>query len=96
MPQRPWLAGLDAQTFYDFVDYVLGKKVYRIDRADQPRPKPPWRLVLSYECAMRREAFKLVRGGETMNMAFQKVIRDAEIRSLHFVEQLLNPSGKAY
>jgi len=86
----PWLKDLTAQPFLEFVDYILGKKVDRINTSDAPRPKPEWHLVLSYEFELRKEAFKRVRQqGATLAEALRDVIKDAELRALCFMEPLL-------
>ena len=88
---KQWLVGLREQTFTDFVDHILGRKVDRIDTADPPRPKPAWSLVLSYEYVLRKEAFKRVRRGTvTLDEALQQVLIDTELRNMHFIEPLVS------
>ena len=89
---KSWLADVREQTFTEFVDHILGKRVDRINTtdADPPMPKPSWNLVMTYEYALRRDAFKRVRRGEgTLDKAFHKALHDPELRSMHFIEPLL-------
>ena len=79
----PWLKDLTAQPFNEFVDYILGRKVDRINCSDAPRPKPEWHLVLSYEYELRKEVCKQVRQhGATLAEALRSVTKDAELRAL--------------
>jgi hypothetical protein len=84
--------------FEGFVDYVLGKHVWDLGQSHNTDgavttagiPSPSWELVLAYEFAMRKAAFRRVReDGCTLTDALTDVIKDQELRSLYFLSPLL-------
>ena len=86
---RPWLQTLGPGTWGKFVDYVLGNMVHLLnlnaDTSTTPL-SPPWNIVLAYELRMRKRVFERIREeGVTMVDAVQDVVKDAELRELHFI-----------
>jgi hypothetical protein len=95
---RAWLQALTKGPFENFVDYVLGKHVWDLGQTHNTDgavttagiPSPSWELVLAYEFAMRKAAFRSVReDGCTLTDAMAAVIKDQELRSLYFLSPLL-------
>ena len=94
---RPWLQGPIDKTFLNFVEYVLGKQVWDLgsDKLAPGAPKPTWALVLHYEFALRKAAFRDVReNGRTIPDALQDVMKNTELRSLYFLSPLMQPSNQ--
>jgi hypothetical protein len=95
---RAWLQTFGKGPFENFVDYVLGKHVWDLGQAHNTDgagtlgglPSPSWELVLAYEFAMRKAAFRRVREDRvTLTDAMTEVIKDQELRSLYFLSPLL-------
>jgi hypothetical protein len=95
---RAWLQTFCKGPFEGFVDYVLGKHVWDLGQSHNTDgagttagiPSPSWELVLAYEFAMRKAAFRRVReDGCTLTVAMTEVIKDQELRSLYFLSPLL-------
>ena len=90
MKTKPFLQGLTQQSFYKFVDHILGDKVATLKVPDPVNGNmvpvsPPWTIVLHYEHKLREAAFRLVRDEDkTLDEALKLVIRDAELKELHF------------
>jgi hypothetical protein len=89
---RTWLQGLTPADFSAYTDYLLGHKVNglmlpRSDGAEGTSAlNPPWNVLLNYDYAMRRAAFKEVREDPTVTLqeALRRVVRDVEIKELSF------------
>jgi hypothetical protein len=95
---RAWLQAFGKGPFENFVDYVLGKHVWDLGQSHNTDgavttagvPSPSWELVLAYEFAMRKAAFRRVReDGCTLTDTMTEVIKDQELRSLYFLGPLL-------
>jgi hypothetical protein len=95
---RAWLQTCSKGPFESFVDYVLGKHVWDLGQTHNTDgavttagiPSPSWELVLAYEFAMRKAAFRKVReDGWSLANALTEVIKDQELRSLYFLSSLL-------
>ena len=91
---RPWLQSLIPGTWGKFVDYVLGNKVHLLnlnaDTSTTPL-SPPWNIVLAYELRMRKRVFERIREeGVTLVDAVQDVVKDAELRELHFITPFIH------
>ena len=89
---RTWLQGLTPADFALYTDYLLGDKVngLMLPRSDGTEGSsalnPPWSVLLNYDYAMRRAAFKLVREDPviTLQDALRLVVKDVEIKELSF------------
>lgn len=96
-----YLHGLDRETWLIYVEYFLGKKVYMMEiptSADvNMKVTIPWQILLNYEFACRKLAFRLVREeGRTLDEALLASIRDAECKEVHFTSPIAigGSSGK--
>ena len=86
------LQNLSPASFDAFAKYILGEKVLLIK---VPAPSgvgttelnPPWSVILGYELAMRKAAFKLAMDDPVnlpIGLALANVIRDSELKELYF------------
>ena len=83
-PNRPWLAGLEPKHFVTYVEHFLSKKVHHLEIGGTA-VGPAWSITLAYEFECRRKAFELIREeGHTLVTALQTVVKDPEIKELHF------------
>ncbi|CAK0793696.1 unnamed protein product [Prorocentrum cordatum] len=90
---KPWLEGTTFGPFERFVDYILGKKIFKTFVDEPDREVPSWSLVLSFEHRLRVEALKLVRDqGHALSKALDHVVADSSLRSLHFVTSSPSPT----
>jgi hypothetical protein len=85
---RPWLDDLTPDNFVIFSDHILGETVAGINfrTADVVVIYPSWDLILSYETALRKEAFKKVKSGSSLAQSLLSVCGDTQLRDLHFIE----------
>ncbi|CAJ1436597.1 unnamed protein product [Effrenium voratum] len=88
---RTWFQNLTPSTFAKFGDFLLGEKVYALPvpsgHGEESRPlHPPWNILLKYEHAVRKEAYKLaVRENISMVQSFPRAMADSELKEVHFV-----------
>ena len=95
---KHYLQGLEAKDWEEFTEYLLGDKVLNIEvtRADGSKMPldPPSPVRLSYEHALRKEAFRRAVEEEcqvaprTFKRALKEVVRDSEIKDLYFTSSL--------
>ena len=89
---RPELQGEWVRVFEDYKDYMLGEHVYGLNAKDadgQTVAAPPFKLVLAYERAVRKEAMKRVnREGATIPAALRLAWRDPTTKERHFTTPL--------
>ena len=87
-PNRPWLAGLEPKHFVTYVEHFLSKKVHNLEIGGTA-VGPAWSITLAYEFECRRKAFELIREeGQTLVAALQAVVKDPEIKELHFTTSI--------
>ena len=74
------------------VDYILGKKVWRLRASDEDGLEavgPSWKSILKYEFEMRKHALELVNyEGYSLAGALAASRAYSEVMSLHFVTPL--------
>ena len=89
---RPELQGDYVRTFEDMKDYLLGEHVYGLHAKDaegQTVAAPPFRLVLAYERAVRREAMRRVnQDGVPLPKALREAWRDPTTKERYFTTPL--------
>ena len=89
---RPELQGDFVRTFEEFKDYLLGEHVYGLHARDSEGytvAAPPFRLVLAYEKAVRREAVRRVnQEGTPYPAAMKAAWRDPTTKERHFTTPL--------
>ena len=65
---KHWLLhGLTISGWMKYTEYILGDRVNKMKIQIDGRTqavRPPWSVILTYEHRLRKEAFKLVKGGE--------------------------------
>jgi hypothetical protein len=96
---RPWLQGIDQVQWGHYVDHFLGRKCHTLqvpgDSGALESLNPSWAIVLNYEHACRREAFRMVRDGEhTLAEAMLLVVKDAELKEISFTSPIALGSRK--
>jgi hypothetical protein len=90
MKSKPFLQGLTPQSFGKFTDFVLGDRVATLKvpcpmTGTMQPVAPPWHIVLHFEQKLREAAFRLIRDdGLTLDAALKQVVRDSELKELHF------------
>ena len=75
-------------THADLAEYLLGKKVLKLESAVDSGASVPWDVVLRYEFKLRKFAVDMVKDGSTYTQGFRAAISDTETRTLHFTEAL--------
>ena len=89
---RPELQGDYMRVFEEFKDYLLGEHVYGLNARDAEGytvAAPPFKLVLSYEKAVRKEAArKMNQDGTAYPAALKLAWRDATVKERHFTTPL--------
>jgi hypothetical protein len=91
---KVFLTDLSPKVFEDFCDFILGAKCMRLQvaRADGTSAPldPPWHLLLSFEYALRKEAFRRIRDNECLSIAVAllQVTKDSELKEIHFTSPL--------
>lgn len=98
---RPELQGDYMKVFEDYKDYLLGEHVYGLNARDADRmtvAAPPFRLVLAYERAIRKEAAKRMnQEGVAFPAALKLAWKDPTTKERHFTTPLAlvakRPSG---
>ncbi|CAE7862397.1 unnamed protein product [Symbiodinium necroappetens] len=87
-PGRSDLQDLEADLFERYKEYLLGDYVHNLqarDSADSVVHTPPWQLVLSYEQAVRKQAFHyMVTDSIAMGAAWEKAWKDPVTKERHF------------
>lgn len=92
-PNRTWLRTLEPVAFLDYVEYLLGRKCYNIQVQSgtgsgltEVPLNPPWPVLLTYDFALRKEAFRLVREeAVSLNTALKQACGDQELKELNFL-----------
>ena len=88
---RAWFVRLDPQVFANYAEYLLGEKCYRLQvpKADSEGTEtlsPPWGVLLRYEQAVRKEAYKnAVRENRTIAETLPEACKNSEIKEIHFL-----------
>jgi hypothetical protein len=89
---RPELQGDYRRVFEEFKDYLLGEHVYGLNARDAEGytvAAPPFKLVLSYEKAVRKEAArKMNQDGTAYPAALKLAWKDATVKERHFTTPL--------
>lgn len=97
---RAWLNNLEPGDFDKFTDYFLGDKVYNIGVTEggvEVKLNPPFLNIIAYEFQCRKKAFKLTRdsqGTVTLKEALLEVVKDSELKEMHFTSPLMLASRK--
>ena len=88
---KSFLVDLSLKDFEDFIDYMLGERVLRMQVPDAQGAmtdlSPSWHIFLAYDYALRKEVFEIVRdsmGVTTIKEALKSVVKDAELKGIHF------------
>ena len=88
---RSWLKDLLPDTFVEFSDFILGERVAGIEIKfeDKVAMYPSFKLLLSFEFALRKSATEWTREGRgTLAECMKLVCKDRELRDMHFLEPL--------
>ena len=88
-PGRALYSDVDSSTFPRILKELLAKKNFALKKEleGQPLVAPPWSHCLSYECELRREAYKRCREQSMgFNAAWWSACSDAEHRVLHWLQ----------
>ena len=85
--KREWLDGLTKESWSRFTDYIVGPNVKGFNTGNGT---PNWDdVVMVYEEACRKKAYKLIAEGMMMDAALMAAIKDLETRQFYFTEKLL-------
>ena len=88
-PTKPFLVGLDAYTWTDHVEWLLGDEVYGMsvkDHLGEVIFRPAWHTLLTFELESRKAAYKLVNiKGSTLVQALVDTRKDTGLLQRHFI-----------
>ena len=82
-----YLKDVTPQTWQDYLDYLLGEYVMGLSARDAQGSivaAPSWNLVLSYEQAIRTQAFKLMLQGVRLTKALKQAMEDPVVKERSF------------
>ena len=89
---RHELQGTWEETIEQYKDYLLGDYVYGLSAKDaegQTFASPPWKLVIAYERAIRKQAVKIVNmEGKPYTVALKIAWKDATVKERNFTTPL--------
>ena len=84
-----WLQDFTTGTFANLADYILGKKVMRLEAAADTNTAVPWSTLLKYEFQIRKRAMEHIRDDKlTLKQGLERAMHDSEIRALYFTTPL--------
>ena len=90
---KPFLQNLLRDDLHYYIDYLLGDRCNAIKLAGNDGATAlhvPWSVVLGYEAALRKEAFKqAVEEGVSLFAKLKEMTKSDELRGIHFTQQLL-------
>ncbi|CAK9111088.1 unnamed protein product [Durusdinium trenchii] len=85
---RHELQGAWEETVEQYKDYLLGDYVYGLSAKDaegQTFAAPPWKLVIAYEKAIRKQAVKITNTeGKPLTVALKTAWKDATVKERNF------------
>ncbi|CAE7312401.1 abhd17c, partial [Symbiodinium microadriaticum] len=89
-PGRAELADVTFAVFERYKDYLLGDYCYGLRSSEESGSViPPWPLILSYEHAIRKHAYKLMAtDGRPFGDALAKAYKEATVKERHFTTPL--------
>ena len=91
-PGRADIGDVTHDLFERYKEYLLGDYVHNLqakDSADQVIHRPPWHLVLSYEQAIRKQAFRyMITENMSLAAAWEKAWKDPVTKERHFATPL--------
>ena len=89
---RHELQGTWEETVEQYKDYLLGDYVYGLcakDAEGQTFAAPPWKLIIAYEKAIRKQAVKITNTeGKPLTVALKMAWKDATIKERNFTTPL--------
>ena len=89
---RRELQGAWEETVEQYKDYLLGDYVYGLSAKDaegQTFAAPPWKLVIAYEKAIRKQAVKITNTeGKPLTVALKTAWKDATVKERNFTTPL--------
>ncbi|OLQ03582.1 Anthranilate N-benzoyltransferase protein 2 [Symbiodinium microadriaticum] len=89
-PGRAELADVTFAVFERYKDYLLGDYCYGLRSSEESGSLiPPWPLILSYEHAIRKHAYKLMAtDGRSFGDALARAYKEATVKERHFTTPL--------
>ena len=90
-PTRKELEGVNPFTFSTYTDYMLSKRVARLQAEDekgQVYHTPTLRQVLTYDYYVRKKAMELLEASKPLGEALKEAYEDATIKERHFTTPL--------
>eukprot|EP00913_Durusdinium_trenchii_P007973 g7479.t1 len=89
---RHELQGAWEETIEQYKDYLLGDYVYGLSAKDaegQTFAAPPWKLIIAYERAIRKQAVKITNTeGKPLTVALKTAWKDATVKERNFTTPL--------
>ena len=89
---RRELQGAWEETVEQYKDYLLGDYVYGLSAKDaegQTFAAPPWKLIIAYEKAIRKQAVKITNTeGKPLTVALKTAWKDATVKERNFTTPL--------
>ena len=84
---RASLAAITPFTFLDYLGYLTGKYVARMETQTTDGitlHRPSIKLIINYDYQMRKEVVEKINEGMAMDVALQAVVKDSDLRERHF------------
>ena len=84
---RASLASITPFTFLDYLGYLTGKYVARMETQTTDGitlHKPSIKLIINYDYQMRKEVIEKVNEGMDLETALQAIVKDSDVRERHF------------
>ena len=98
-PNIAYLQGLERDTWTDYVEFFLGRKVWMMEIPSSvdlsTKVSIPWQVLINFEFSCRKLAFRLVREeGFTLDAALKACIKDAENKEVNFTSPIALSGNK--
>ena len=95
-PGRAELADVTFAVFERYKDYLLGDYCYGLRSSEESGSLiPPWPLILSYEHAIRKHAYKLMAtDGRPFGDALAKAYKEATVKERHFTTRYASRAAR--
>ena len=86
-PHKASLADITPCTAIEYLNYICSKNVAQLEATtvdDISLHRPSLKLILSYECQMRKEVVDMVNRGDNWVTARKAVVKNADVRERYF------------
>ena len=95
---RSFLQDITPQLHQDYCSYLLGEWCWELvakDTEGNVVATPSWKLLLAYELALRKRAYKLVADGQDFKTSLNEAMKDPLVKERNFTTPLALQSSAA-